>query len=154
MKIIYKIGNLLDCEESVIIHGCNSMGVMGSGVAKVIKDKYPEAARAYFSMKKEGRMQLGNWSSSYEKDGKTVINAITQEFYGRNKYVVYVSYGAIVHVFQNLNKWAKIYNHKAIAMPKIGAGLANGDWNIIEKIIEEECTDVQPVVYVLEGEKL
>jgi O-acetyl-ADP-ribose deacetylase (regulator of RNase III) len=41
-----------------------------------------------------------------------------------------------------------IYGDK-VAMPKIGAGLAGGDWNVIEKIIEEECKGVQPVVYYL-----
>jgi len=35
-------------------------------------------------------------------------------------------------------------------MPKIGAGLAGGDWNVIAAIIEEEFTAVQPIVYWLE----
>ncbi len=30
------------------------------------------------------------------------------------------------------------FTGKFIGMPKLGAGLAGGDWNIIEKIIEEE----------------
>ena len=33
-------------------------------------------------------------------------------------------------------------------MPQIGCGLAGGDWNIISKIIESECTNVFPVVYL------
>lgn len=149
MKIIYKQGDLLACTEDVIVHGCNAQGVMGSGVAALIRKKYPNAARAYFNMKDNRCLQLGAWSYSKENDGKTIINAITQEFYGRNPHVVYASYGAIAHVFGNINKWCKTYGVKSIAMPKIGAGLANGDWNVIEKIIEIECVDVQPVVYVL-----
>ena len=35
MNIIYKQGDLLECSEQVIVHGCNAQGVMGSGVAKV-----------------------------------------------------------------------------------------------------------------------
>ena len=149
MKIIYKQGDLLEAEESVIVHGCNAQGVMGSGVALAIRNKYPEAAKKYFKMKEDGRMQLGCCTFCRQDDGKMVINAITQEFYGRNPHVVYVSYAAIAHVFKNINEWAKLYSKKAIAIPKIGAGLANGDWGIIEKIIEEECTDVQVVCYVL-----
>lgn len=154
MKIIYKQGDLLECSENIIVHGCNAQGVMGSGVAAQIRKKYPNAARTYFSMRNNGYMQLGAWSRSEEECGKTIINAITQEFYGRNPHIVYANYGAIAHVFMNINKWCKMWGFKSIAMPKIGAGLANGDWNIIEKIIEEECTDVQPVVYVFEGEKI
>lgn len=148
MKIIYKQGDLPECTENIIVHGCNAKGVMGSGVAAQIKKKYPNSARAYFNMKENNKMQLGNFSYSEEDDGKTIINAITQEFYGRNPHIVYVSYGAIAHVFMDINKGCKIYGYKEIALPKIGAGLANGDWNIIEQIIEKECKDVQPVVYI------
>jgi O-acetyl-ADP-ribose deacetylase (regulator of RNase III) len=149
MKIIYKQGDLLECKEQVIVHGCNAQGVMGSGVALAIRKKYPDAARAYFNMKDKGRMQLGCCTYCPQEDGRTIVNAITQQFYGRNPHVIYVSYGAISHVFMNLNSWAKINSIKAVAIPKIGAGLANGDWSIIEKIIEAECTNVQVVCYVL-----
>lgn len=149
MKIIYKEGDLLEAGENIIIHGCNAQGVMGSGVALQIRKKYPNAARAYFSMKESGRLQLGNFSYSEEDDGKFIINAITQEFYGRNPHVVYASYAAIAHVFHNINDWCELRGFKQVALPKIGAGLANGDWSIIEAIIEEECKDIQPVVYVL-----
>lgn len=33
-------------------------------------------------------------------------------------------------------------------MPKIGAGLAGGNWDIIEQIINEEIGDVEVRVYV------
>ena len=36
-----------------------------------------------------------------------------------------------------------------VAMPKIGAGLANGDWKTISSIIEEESKYFQPVAYEL-----
>lgn len=153
MKIIYKQGDLLKCSEDAIVHGCNAQGVMGSGVAKAIKERYPEAYKAYLATKKYDGMRLG--SVSYWREyGFYVFNAITQQFYGRNKHVTYVSYDAVAEVFNMLNMFCKENDITAIAMPKIGAGLANGDWNIIEKIIEEECTDVQPVVYVFEGEVL
>ena len=42
------------------------------------------------------------------------------------------------------------FEEMKVAMPKIGAGLANGDWDTISKIIEEESGHVwQPVVYVV-----
>jgi len=39
---------------------------------------------------------------------------------------------------------------ETIAMPKIGAGLAGGDWNVIESIIESELKTVQPIVFTLD----
>ena len=41
-----------------------------------------------------------------------------------------------------------------VAMPLIGAGLANGEWAKIARRIEEESTNYQPIVYVESEEKL
>lgn len=155
MKIIYKQGNLLECEEKTIVHGCNAQGKMGAGVAKAIKEKYPNVFKEYemlcnsYSQSGELPSLLGRCQVIYCSDGKAVINAITQMNYGREKGMLYISYETIKKVFSDINEWGKRGHVKEIAMPKIGAGLAGGDWNIIEKIIEEELTDVQPVVYYL-----
>jgi O-acetyl-ADP-ribose deacetylase (regulator of RNase III) len=37
-----------------------------------------------------------------------------------------------------------------IAAPKLGAGLAGGDWNVIEKILNEVFSDYDITVYYLE----
>lgn len=149
MKIIYKQGDLLECSERVIVHGCNSQGVMGGGVALAIRKKYPEAYNAYMAAYENDVLELGEVIGAYSKD-KLILNAITQRYYGRDKNKVYVDYGAIREAFKAINSQC---SYSTVAMPKIGAGLANGDWDIIEKIIEEECTDVQPVVYVLGDDK-
>lgn len=147
MEIIYKRGDLLLCEENIILHGCNAQGVMGSGVAKAIRDKYPNAYLTY----KAGFMELGIVTCSVEDDGKIVMNAITQEFYGRVPNRQYVSYSAIEDALQRIDWWvSKTYDcAPAIAMPKIGAGLGGGDWKAISEIIEKESISFQPVVYEL-----
>ena len=151
MNIIYKQGDLLECSEQVIVHGCNAQGVMGSGVAKVIKEKYPEAYNTYRSVYDTKGLDLGKVIIC-DTGTKVIFNAITQEFYGRTVNRRYANYSAIEKAFRMINSTCRLARITHIALPKIGTGLANGDWSIIEKIIEEECTDVQPVVYVLEGE--
>ena len=157
MKIIYKQGNLLECEEKIIVHGCNAQGVMGAGVAKAIKENYPlawEAYRGHYYLRHRigTRFKLGSiiWANC---GNKLIGNAITQEYYGGGK-KQYCSYEAIIKCMIRINHFLdaplrKGQYEKIVAMPKIGAGLAGGDWNIIEKIIEDELTDVQPVVYYL-----
>ena len=34
--------NITEVTQGVIVHGCNAQGVMGSGVAKQLRAKYPE----------------------------------------------------------------------------------------------------------------
>ena len=80
---------------------------------------------------------------------KIIINAITQENYGRDKKIRYVDYNAISKVFKKMEEQ---YPGQHIAIPKIGAGLGGGDWHAIEMLIKYQCKTIQPVVYVPEGE--
>lgn len=146
MKIEYIKGDLLQTGVKHIMHGCNSHGVMGSGVAKVIREKYPQAYNDYIFKYNNYGLELGDVIVSVQDDGKVIHNAITQRDYGRDISRVYVSYWAIAEVFRNINS----RGIKEIAMPKIGAGLANGDWNVISAIIENTLIDTKPYVYVLE----
>ena len=149
MKIEYIKGDLLHAKETYIAHGCNAQGVMRSGVAKAIRAKWPEAYKVYHGvyLSQGNNLHLGQVVTAYiEKDNKLICNCITQEFYGRDKGVQYFDYEAIRTAMRELNRDA---NGERIALPKIGAGLANGDWNVIEQIIEEEFDVSQPVVYVM-----
>lgn len=147
MKIEYITGNLLLTDVKHIVHGCNSRGVMASGVAKAIRGWYPLAYQNYDAVYNSNGLELGDIVVSVQPDGKTIHNAITQQDYGRDSSRVYVSYWAVAEVFRKINRWGI----KEIALPKLGAGLANGDWNVISAIIENTLIDTKPYVYILEN---
>ncbi|PUA28480.1 MAG: phosphatase [Cellvibrio sp. 79] len=129
-------GNLLHLAEQgafdVIIHGCNCQCVMGAGIAKSIKELYPQAYAADRATEKGSLHKLGNYSKA--DTGKFIIvNAYTQfDWRGDG---VKVDYNAVRSVFKQIRKE---FSGKKIGYPKIGAGLANGNWELIEKIIMEE----------------
>ena len=77
--------------------------------------------------------------------GRNIVNCATQQCYGRPDQGPYVSYPAIREVIKKL---AKSYPG-GFAMPKIGAGLAGGNWDIISEIINEETGTIEVRVYVL-----
>jgi O-acetyl-ADP-ribose deacetylase (regulator of RNase III) len=70
-----------------------------------------------------------------------IINAYTQYEYGTDK--MNVDYDAITMVMKKINH---AYNGKRIGLPKIGAGLAGGDWNIIRDIIEEQLKNCEVTI--------
>jgi O-acetyl-ADP-ribose deacetylase (regulator of RNase III) len=154
MKIEYRKGNLLDTHYKFILHGLSSKGVMGSGVAKLIRQKWPKAYQDYKDKYDSTGLKLGEVIASKQDDDKIILNAITQEFYGKDDQV-YVSYWAIANVIKTIDYVAKDTNKKMpgnpfkIAMPQIGSGLGGGDWKVIEAIIENESKNIQPVVYIL-----
>ncbi len=143
MDIQYIKGDLMTAKEPYILHGCNSCGVMGSGVANLIRIHYPEAYLSYVKTFNKSGLALGK-VFFVSTEGKTIINAITQENFGRDG-AKYVCYDAIRNVMKDVNKHIPVWSK--VAMPKIGAGLGGGDWKIISEIIEQESTQFFPVVY-------
>ena len=143
--IHYNTGDLLDVEEGAIIHGCNAQGVMGSGVALAIKTKYPKAYDAYKNFEKNHGLRLASISMRGIRANKEskytfwVCNLITQEFYGNDPKVQYVSYGALHLGFEKLHQHFPL--DVPFHFPKIGAGRGNGDWNKIAELIDFACPD-------------
>lgn len=129
MTIEYVKGDLLSVTEGIIIHGCNTKGVMGAGVAKQIKDKYPMC----FDIYSHSTKLLGSISWYRHHTSLYVGNAITQEYYSTEKRQV--NYVAIAKVFDQVCQYGN--TDLAIHFPKIGAGLGGGDWNIIEELIND-----------------
>lgn len=145
MKIEYVKGDLFSTHVKHIMHGCNAQRVMGSGVALHIRNKHPLAYEAYLEWKD---LHLGNIQLVPSND-KIIINAVTQQFYGKDG-KKYASYDAIELVMKKVNFALMTDNVTEVAMPKIGSALGGGNWNIIEKIIEETIKEVKPIVYYLE----
>lgn len=132
--IEYRKGNLMDVKSGIIIHGCNLQGVMGAGVAKATKEKYPDCFLKY-----KTQLDLLNYSLGMDimyrvNDNLLICNALTQKCFGRDKRQV--NYAAIVQVFSRLVPEA-IRNDLVLHFPKIGAGLGGGEWGIISQLIED-----------------
>ena len=131
--IIYEKGDVVKAFEEkhqVLVHGCNCQCVMGAGVAKAIRAKYPivyEQDLRFDSMFESKEDKLSHIDVVRIKDGKYVINAYTQLYYGRVKDMVYVSYNALTLCFRRLYTTCKTLGVSSVCAPFIGAGLAGGE---------------------------
>lgn len=133
--MIFKTGNILNVKEGIIVHGCNTKGVMGSGLALQVKNKYPGA---YFTYKELLAVKnLGDtiWFAAGER--LWVVNAPTQDTYGKNPTTVYVSYKAIQTCFDYIFKYATASDYDVHVPDMIGTGLGNGNRDKILRIIED-----------------
>ena len=118
----------------VLIHGCNCMNNMGAGLARRIKELWPEAAAVDQATKSHDINKLGTISGVTIDSDLSVINLHTQYGYGGNK--VNVDYDAMQKCFDTIVQNSMVdYIHM---IPKyIGCGLAGGDINIVTPMIEE-----------------
>lgn len=133
-ELLYVVGDLVrDAEQfEVIVHGCNCFNNMGAGIAAAVRKKFPEAYKIDVSTQYGDVTKLGTFTYTKETN-PIVVNAYTQYRYGREKR--HADYEAIRSC---MKKTKEVFTGKKIGMPLIGAGLAGGDWNIIEQIIKEE----------------
>lgn len=131
-------GSILDASENIIGHQVNCQGVMGAGLAKQIRNKYPEVLHNYSELVSNsknksdllGRMQLVTCG-----ENKWVANIFGQYSYGRGN-VNYTSYIALEDAMIHLREFA-IKHNLTVALPfGIGCGLAGGNWDTVEKIID------------------
>ena len=140
-----KEGNLLTSGEKIIGHGVNCRGVMGSGIALQIKERWPNTERVYkqhCSSRSWDRDMLGSVLVTNEPD-ITICNIFTQ-FYTSKDFRT-VSYDAIADGFANLDQ----LNFGRVAIPKIGAGLGGGHWYSIVELIHHYAPNTEIVVYEL-----
>lgn len=132
-------GDLFNTKAKYICHQVNCKGKMGSGVAKQIRDKYPEVYSAYrlecnlFDEQGFPKSLMGIILPVQTDDGKVIINMFAQNNYGYGG-ACYTDYRAfqmcLIEIAELLPKGS------AIAMPyRIGCGLGGGDWSTIETLI-------------------
>lgn len=126
----------LNGKFNLIIHGCNCFCTMGAGIAKTIKDTFPEAYKADLETKIGSRDKLGKISfAAVKRNGYeiVVVNGYTQ--YSPTGSGVLVDYEAVRSVMKTVKDR---FSGRKIGYPLIGAGLAKGDWAITSEIIREE----------------
>ena len=95
---------------------------MGSGFAVHIKTRYPAAYEKYKSVEK---LQLGSVVCATISPYLLIANCITQQNYGRDQRVLYISYEAVTKSLTTVAN--SCYNKMSVHLPFIGGGLANGD---------------------------
>lgn len=136
MEIIYKTGNLLDAQTSVIGHQVNCQGVMGSGVAKQIKEKWPGVFSHYQTRCRDLISPLGETQLVKINDSQYIANIFGQFNYGTSG-ERYTSYDALDIAFYSL-KYSMIENNlKSLAIPyKMSSDRGGADWDVILALLK------------------
>lgn len=166
-KMIHYVtgGDLLTSNCNFICHQVNCQGKMGSGVAKQIRDRWPEVYINYqfkcdqaWAAEREdpmstisdfllGDIQIVQLEKPNVIAGQSVINMFAQEFYGYSgaRYTSYDAFWNCLHLIKN-----KIPNKSTIAFPyNIGCGLGGANWEVIVTMIDVVLKDYDVYIYRL-----
>jgi len=132
-------GNLFDLIPKgelitpTIAHVVNNKARYGRGFVVELGKRYPETKPTYLNWFSHGP-KLGDTliASAASADGSHsvyVAHMLAQDGVGTDKRRIH--YGALAKCLTELAEY-----NTDIYMPRIGAGLAGGDWKVIEELIE------------------
>lgn len=165
--IKYKVGDLIAAAKAgdvaVIAHGANCLNTMKSGIAPKIAKAFPEAWQADQETDRGNREKLGKLSLAFSTGGVLVCNLYSQyTFTGRKKGEMDLDYQALRSSLAGMSSvlytHCQVFNIKPhdlrIGLPKIGAGLAGGDWDIIYSMIREILCGFNVTIYVLKESEI
>jgi len=164
--INYIIGDatepIVEAGKRVIAHVVNDEGAWGKGFVEAVSGKWPEP-EAYY--RKQARFakkhfKLGEVQWVFVDINLAVCNLIAQHGLYSSNNPVPLRYDALEQCLTKMAEGARAVTSAAdsaivegeklsIHLPRIGCGLARGDWLRVEGLIEDALWDMDVYVYDL-----
>lgn len=138
-------GDMFESGAEALVNPVNCVGVMGGGLAKVFKDRYPDAYEAYRMACDLGMLEIGSMFHFQRTDGLHLIHFPTKLHYSNDSELDYIIDG-----MPSLVTTIRGMGIKSIAIPALGCGLGNLQWFEVEPVIRdylEELEDVHVYLY-------
>ena len=141
----------------LICHQVNCQGVMGSGIAKQVREKYPNVYKEYkrmcdiYSPKALlGVAKFVGTRGDYDTQFLGIFNLFGQEKFGYDG-KCYTDYNALYKCFEKVKESIPTDKKYIIAIPYLmGCHRGGGDWYIVYKMIEEVFSDSESEVLICE----
>lgn len=118
-------GDIFNSDCEYLINPVNTVGVMGKGLALQFKEKFPENFNKYKKYCNSKDFTVGKLLIITEND-KKIINFPTKIHWKDKAKLKFIEDG-----LEKLKIAIEKRNIKSVAMPKIGCGLGELDWNTV-----------------------
>lgn len=151
MNIEYLIGDATApaiAGMKIIVHVCNDIGGWGRGFVLALSKKWPQPEAEYrrWYQDKAG-FELGNVQFVQVEPEVMVANMIGQRNIKATKEGPPVRYEAIDACLEKVSQKALDLG-ATVHMPRIGCGLAGGQWERIEPLVHKNLSERGIAVYV------
>ena len=131
-EIVTRTGNMLDSNAEILVNPVNCIGVMGAGLARQFKARYPEMYKQYRQDCLSGRITTGRVTMYRVRDGRTVAAFPTKNHWENPSKLEYVREG-----LKSLRSQLVNTTVGSIAVPALGSGLGGLDWRDVRPLIVE-----------------
>lgn len=150
-------------QPKIIAHVCNDIGAWGRGFVLSLSQRYPSAERAYrdwYQMNEPAGypelvpFRLGRLKLVQVTNDIHVANMIAQHGIMSKDGIPPIRYDALADCLAELRLHARALSFRynsdkttTVHMPRIGCGLAGGEWSKVEEIVKRQLHDVNVYVY-------
>jgi len=138
----------------IIAHVCNDVGAWGAGFVLALSRRWkePEMNYRYFhSQCPGGRLPLGRIQTTFVRPDLAVVSMIAMRGVGWRGGKSPLLYNALSDCLQAI--WQIVgVRDASLHTPRIGCGLAGGEWPKVEALINRHLSDLPVYVYDLPKE--
>ena len=138
----------------IIAHVCNDIGGWGRGFVLSVSKRWSEPEKSYRRWYQEQGtdefppLELGQVMFVKVSDDTYVANMVAQHgVLPKEDGTPPIRYGALEECLRQVELMATDFDHASVHMPRIGCGLAGGEWSEVEKVIERAIPFAPVYVY-------
>lgn len=145
--------NIFDSGADTILHQVNCQGVMGSGIAKQVRDRYPNVYASYKNLCtaiRDPSILLGTAQFIRIDHCVYIVNLFAQDKYGYDgkQYTDYLALDSCL----NQVRIHTLRSNEVIAIPyRMGCDRGGGDWNVVYEMIEKQLGDFNVLICEYNG---
>ncbi|MDD9875296.1 MAG: macro domain-containing protein [Gammaproteobacteria bacterium] len=146
-NISLKRRNLFDSNAQTLCNAVNTVGVMGAGIAKEFKSRYPEMFADYKQRCEEKRVLIGKpycWKPA-DESARWVLIFPTKRHWRNPSQIEWLESG-LQHLTENYKKWGI----RSLAMPALGCSLGGLDWKHVRPLMEKYLDEMDVPVEIYE----
>ena len=142
--VVFLRGDLFSSKAHTLVNPVNCVGVMGKGIAKGFRDRWPEMFFCYQAACQRGFLRPGRlfpWS-----DGERLILNVPTKDHWRSMSTVEIVDGGLLAIRA---VWRRL-GVRSMAIPALGCGLGTLSWDVVRPLIEQRVGDLPFAVEVYE----
>ena len=133
MSVTFKTGDIFESECETLVNAVNTVGVMGAGLAKQFKLKYPQMFKEYKSLCDSHQFYIGDGFYYQENEKKSVLNIPTKKHWKDPSKLEYIEQGLDWFVSHY-----KLLGISSVAFPALGCGLGGLYWKEVGPLMFEK----------------
>ena len=144
--IRYEQGDMFATPADIRVNTVNCVGVMGAGLARAFKDKYPAMFKEYAKACKAGQVRPGNphvWEKNEFGESLTIVNLPTKDHWRQPS-----EYEFIEKDLRWLREFLTKRGKVRIVVPALGCGHGGLDWDRVRPMMEQALDGLEAEIHI------